>query len=367
MERVTLIAFGELFLKSEGVRNLFIRKLKNNLEALSGLKVVSFRERMVMKGEYKGVKRVPGIAWYADAFYFKKTSLKEFSRFIEENYQSWIKKGETFALKVSAPKREEVISKVAEKIKRKVDLDRPDRTLFIEVRSYGWFLYFKKNKGERGLPVGSSGKVLSLFSGGIDSPVSSYLISKRGAENVWIHFHSFPLVSNKSIEKTREMGKIFLKYQPSLKIYFSPFHFAQTEIKAKVPPNYRVMLYRRLMLMTSEAIAEKEGCKALVTGESLGQVSSQTLSNISITNSAASMPILRPVIGMGKEEIIKTAKKIGSYNISIKPQEDCCTLFVPKHASAEGKMERIKELEKEIGVKKIIRKILKETTSEFFD
>ncbi len=221
-------------------------------------------------------------------------------------------------------------------------------------------------KGAGGLPGGSSGKVLSLISGGIDSPVAAFLVAKRGAENIWLHFHSFPLVSNVSIEKVKELAKISLKYQPHLKIYFVPFQKAQIKIKTKTPAKYRILLYRRLMLIIAEKIAKREDCHALVTGESLGQVSSQTLPNIKIIEETVKTPVLRPLIGWDKEEIIKLAKKIGTFEISIKPQEDCCTLFVPKHQTAEGRIETIKELEKKLNGAKIIREIIKEIKVERF-
>jgi len=210
------------------------------------------------------------------------------------------------------------------------------------------------------LPVGASGKVLSLISGGIDSPLAAFLIAKRGAENIWLHFHSFPLVSRASIEKVKELARVFLDYQPHLKIYFIPFQKAQIEIKTKAPSNYRILLYRRLMFKIAERIAEKENCQALVTGESLGQVSSQTLPNIKIIEEGVKIPVLRPLIGQDKEEIIKLAKKIGTFQISIKPQEDCCTLFVPRHQTAKGDLKRIKELEKKIGANRIAREAIKE-------
>lgn len=212
--------------------------------------------------------------------------------------------------------------------------------------------------------MGSGGKVLSLISGGIDSPVAALLIAKRGGENVWLHFHSFPLVSRASIEKVKELAEIFLNYQPQLKIYFVPFQKAQMEIKTKVLAKYRILLYRRLMLGIAEKIAKKENCQALVTGESLGQVSSQTLPNIKIVEEGIKIPILRPLIGMDKEEIINLAQKIKTFQISIKPQEDCCTLFTPKHASAKGRLEEIRKSEKELNIQKIIKEITKEVEIE---
>ena len=391
-----LIAFGELFLKSKGVKKLFQKRLVQNLSFFLkkgdlNSNTYSFRERIFVKTEQtkealKIIKRIFGIVWLAESFYFKniylynsesrfssgargsyfpKTTLKEFSNFITKNYHNWIKNNETFAIRLKLEKgllkesREKIIDEIAKRIERKVDLSKPKKEIFIEARRKGWFLYFKKTPGEGGLPVGSGGKVLSLVSGGIDSPVSSFLIAKRGAENVWLHFHSFPLVSKVSIEKVKELAKVFLNCQPHLKIYFAPFQKAQIEIKAKVSAKYRILLYRRLMLRIAEKIAKKEDCRALVTGESLGQVSSQTLPNMNIIEEVVSIPVLRPLIGWDKEEIIKMAKKIGTFEISIKPQEDCCTLFVPKHQTAEGKVEIIKELEKKLEVGKIIGEVIK--------
>ena len=361
-----LIAFGELFLKSEGVRKLFQRRLINNLcffleKEKIEFKIHSFRERIFVETNQalkakKIIKRIFGIAWFSDSFYF--FDLKELIRFIDKNYKKYIKKGESFAIRMKKDRK--VIDRIAKLIDRKVNLDRPKRELFVEQRDKKHFLYFKKVKGAGGLPVSSSGKVLSLISGGIDSPVAAFLAAKRGAENVWLHFHSFPLVSNASIEKTKELAQVFKKYQPNLKIYFVPFQEAQLEIKAKASAKYRILLYRRLMLKIAEKIAEKEGCDALVTGESLGQVSSQTLPNIKITEEAVKIPVLRPLIGFDKEEIIKLGQKIGTFKISIKPQEDCCTLFVPKHQTAQGRLDVVKELEK-----KINKPVLKGLTTFF--
>ena len=349
----------ELFLKSDNVRKIFQRRLINNLRFFLSkekidFKIISSRERIFIKTNdlkkaSKTIKRVFGIAWLAESFYF--SSLKELLNFIDKNYQDYIKKGETFAIRIK--KNRKIINRIAKNINRKVNLDKPKRELFVENRGKNYFLYFKKIKGAGGFPIGSSGKVLCLMSGGIDSPPASFLTAKRGGENIWLHFHSFPLVSNSSIEKVKELAKVFLKYQPNLKIYFVPFQKAQLEIKAKALANYRVLLYRRLMFKIAEKIAQKENCQALVTGESLGQVSSQTLANIKIIEESVKIPVLRPLIGWDKQEIISLAKKIKTYNISIKPQEDCCTLFVPKHQTAQGNLDIVKKLEKEIKIPRL--------------
>ncbi len=375
MKKGILIAFGEIFLKSPGVQRIFKRKLLNNLSFFLkkgnfDFKIHSQRERIFVetknfKKAKNVIKNVFGISWFAESLFFKNANLKEISDFVAKNYRNWIKKNETFAIRLKKggeikERGKKIIDEIAKNIKRKVDLKRPKREIFVEVRKEGWYFYFKKKKGMGGLPVSSSGKVLTLISGGIDSPVASYWMAKRGAENIWLHFHSFPLVSKSSIEKVKELANVFLNFQPKLKIYLFPFSKIQMEIRTKVLPKYRILLYRRIMLKIAEKIAKKENCSALVTGESLGQVSSQTLPNLQIIEKAVSIPVLRPLIGMDKEEIIKMAKEIGTYRISIKPQEDCCTLFTPKHATAKGNLREIEKIEKTLNVKDLIKEAQKD-------
>jgi len=369
-----LIAFGEIFLKSEGVRKLFQKKLEKNICFFLDKKGIDFkidpsRERIFISTKeidkaMPGIRKIFGIVWIAKSSYFPEIGLEEFSTFVDENYEKWIKKDETFGIRFRMEKnilkedRDDVIKRIAKNIKRKVDLTNPQIEIFVEIRREGTFLYFKKQKGAGGFPIGSSGRILSLLSGGIDSPVASYLIAKRGAENVWLNFHSVPLTSKQGIEKIKELAKVFLNYQPNLKVYFVPFYKAQLEIKEKAPLKYRILLYRRLMLRIAEEIAERENCQAIVTGDSLGQVASQTLPNINIIQDAIDMPLLRPLIGQDKEEIIELARTIGTFEISIEPYEDCCSVFAPKPQTAAGKLETIKELEKSIESVKIIKEAI---------
>ncbi len=394
-----LIALGELFLKSKEVKRIFQKKLIQNLffvfkKKNLDFRTYSFHERIFIETENlnltsrarrsrtkgrdedksssiaKIIKNTFGISWFSEALFFEKTDLNDFSEFIAKNYKDWIKKGETFALRLKRDKgflketSEELINRFAKPIKEKVNLKNPKKEIFIEARKFGWFLYFKKKKGIRGLPVSTGGKVLSLISGGIDSPVASFLISKRGGENIWLHFHSFPLVSKSSLEKVKDLAKIFLNYQPRLKIYFLPFSQIQMKIKIISEPRHRILLYRKIMLKIAQKIAKKENCQAIMTGESLGQVSSQTLPNLGLIQEGIKIPILRPLVAFNKEEIIDLAKKIKTFEISIKPQEDCCSLFVPKGASAKGNLEAIKKLEKKLDIQKLISTALREAEIE---
>lgn len=370
-----LIALGEIFLKSPPVQKIFKDKLIKNLifflkRESFDFKIYPKRERVFIetKNQNKAakiIKNIFGVSWFSKTMFFQKKHLKDISFFVAQNYQKWIKRKESFAIRLKKgseikESREKIIKEIAQNIQRKVDLENPQKEIFIEARGNDWFLYFKKKKGSGGFPVSTGGKVLSLISGGIDSPVAAYLITKRGAENVWLHFHSFPLVSRKSIEKVKKLAEIFLKFQPRLKVYFFPFSKIQTEIRAKSQPKHGVLLYRRTMMKIAENLAKKENCYAIVTGESLGQVSSQTLPNLEIIEKTVSLPVLRPLIGMDKEEIIKVAKKIGTFDVSISPQEDCCTLFVSKHASAKGNLEEIERIEKSLNLEKNIKQLEKE-------
>ena len=202
-------------------------------------------------------------------------------------------------------------------------------------------------------------KAVSLISGGIDSPVSSYLMLRSGVEVAYAHFHSFPIVSKSSIYKVIELVKILNRYQSPSTVYLIPFGDIQMYLRTRVDPRYLVILYRRFMLRIAERLAEEEKAEALVTGESLGQVSSQTLQNLRVIDSAVTIPVLRPLIGFDKEEITSLAKSIGTYEISIKPQEDCCTLFVPRRQVTAAKLKVVEEVERKLPIRKLINSTLK--------
>ena len=197
------------------------------------------------------------------------------------------------------------------------------------------------------MPVGVSGKVLSLLSSGFDSPIASWQLMRRGCWVDFVHFHSYPQTSKESQENVKELTKILNQYQASSKLFLIPFLDIQKEISAKSEDaSQRVVLYRRFMMRIAEKIAERERCGALVTGDSLGQVASQTLENIGVISQATNMPIFRPLIGTNKDDIIDTTKKIGTYEISSHPYDDCCSLFLPEHPETRAKLEVILEIEK---------------------
>lgn len=236
----------------------------------------------------------------------------------------------------------------------KVNLKFPDLEVFIDVLHDGILVYFDELKGYGGMPVGVSGTSMALMSGGIDSPVAAWHMMKRGSHVKFAHFHSHPLVDTSSIEKSIELTEKLTRYQLSSELYLIPFAAVQQRIIVSVPAAYRVVMYRRFMVRISEKLAEKSEALALVTGESLAQVASQTLENISVVDEVSHMPILRPLIGMNKNEIIDISREIDTYDISIMPDQDCCSLFVPRHPVLRGRSDIVKELEESLPVEDMV-------------
>ncbi len=244
----------------------------------------------------------------------------------------------------------------------RVDLEGAELTIYVEVLDRECLLYFDRFAGPGGLPAGVSGRVACLMSGGLDSPVAAYRMMKRGAYVVFVHFHSHPLVSRASSEKAKELAEWLTQYQYASRLFLVPFGEVQREVVLAVPAPLRVIVYRRLMVRIAEAIARSVRAQALVTGEALGQVASQTLSNMATVDAAATMPILRPLVGMDKEEIVHQAQSIGTYEISIQPDEDCCSLFTPKHPATASTPREVEAAEALLDVSGLVEMAVK--TSE---
>ncbi len=238
---------------------------------------------------------------------------------------------------------------------KRVQLEDPDLTCYLEIVEKYAFLYFDRLKGPGGLPVSSSGKVVVLLSGGIDSPVASYKIMKRGCQAIFAHFHSHPYTTLESQEKVRQLVSILDEYQYGSRLYLIPFAECQRQIVALTPAETRVILYRRLMMRLAERVAFKEGAQALVTGESIGQVASQTLENLRAISRVTHLPVLRPLVGEDKEEIICLARRIGTFEVSILPDSDCCSLFVPRHPETRARTEDIDRIEGQLDVERMMQ------------
>lgn len=251
---------------------------------------------------------------------------------------------------------EEIGTHVLEKRKRevKVDLTDPEVEIFIELMPQTSYIYLNKVNGPGGLPVGMSGTVACLLSGGIDSPVAAYRMMKRGCRVLFIHFHSSPFLSRASQEKAIELVELLTRHQYASELFLVPFGEIQRQIVLTAPAPYRVLLYRRLMIRIAENIARGRGAKALVTGDSLAQVSSQTLDNLAAVEAAATLPVFRPLIGMDKSEIAAQAKRLGTFEISILPDQDCCQLFIPKNPATHARASEIARVEEGMDVEGLV-------------
>ena len=236
----------------------------------------------------------------------------------------------------------------------KVDVHTPELTVHVEIRDYAAYVHATPTPGAGGLPIGSNGRAVTLLSGGIDSPVSTYMIAKRGVKLIPVHFFSFPYTSEMAKQKVIELAQLLTDYCGSMTMEIVPFTHIQEEIRAKCPEEYFTLVMRRFMMRIATRIADSNGCKAIVTGENLGQVASQTMEAMACTQAVTPLPVLQPLIGMDKEEIVTIARKIGTFNTSILPYEDCCTVFTPRHPKTRPTVAELEEIELALDVDALV-------------
>jgi thiamine biosynthesis protein ThiI len=228
------------------------------------------------------------------------------------------------------------------------------------------FYFFGKERGPGGLPSGTAGRVACLLSGGIDSPVAAHRMMKRGCKITFVHFHSYPILSRASQDKARELVQLLTKWQHRSRLYLVAFGDIQQQVVLSVPGPMRVVVYRRLMLRIAERIARSRQAQALITGDVVGQVASQTLENLAVVGSVATLPIFRPLIGMDKDEIMAEAARLGTYPISIIPDQDCCTLFTPRNPLTRAKLSEIETAEQALPIDELVERAVREAIVEDF-
>ncbi len=248
-----------------------------------------------------------------------------------------------------------------------VDLEHPELTIHVEVLPRDVYFSFGREAGPGGLPVGVSGRVVALLSGGIDSPVAAWRLMKRGCQVTFVHFHSVPFLDATSRDKAVELAQVLTRFQYRSMLYLVPFGEIQRQVVVSTPAPLRVVLYRRLMGRIAEHVARREHAKALVTGESLGQVASQTLDNLAVIEEAVGIPVLRPLIGSDKEEIVQAARALGTYDISIIPDQDCCRLFVPRHPATSCSLQEVGEAESHLEIEKLVQMGLDQVEMRVFE
>jgi thiamine biosynthesis protein ThiI len=368
-----LIRYHEIALK-RGNRAYFTELLKRNLLSavtdLGAKEIRSLPARLLLsfKGDVdpniltERVRAVFGVANFSlverterDMETLQSKILQALNRTRFSSFRIETQRGDkTFPL-TSPEINRQLGAAVKEKSGARVDLTNPEFTVTVEILPRDAFFGFDKIPGAGGLPVGASGRVLALISGGIDSPVAAYRMMQRGCRLIFVHFHSAPYLDKTSQEKVRRLITSLTRHQFFSRLYLVPFGEIQRQIVASISRPLRVVLYRRMMLRIAEAIARSEKAKALITGESLGQVASQTLENMSVIQQAASLPVLRPLVGMDKQEIIDQARRIGTFEISSIPDQDCCQLFVPKHPATKARLEEVLSAESTLPVDEFVR------------
>lgn len=360
-----VIHYGEIGIKGKN-RIFFEKKLVENVERI--VRIRAKRKFGRIEAEYKEsaeerLKKIPGIRYFAPALKVEKDveKIKEASlKVLPESFESFkveaSRSDKTFSL--TSPEINNLVGEfIKEKTGKKVNLKYADVKVYIEICENEAYVYSKKIKGVGGLPVGTAGRVVSLLSGGIDSPVAAFFAMKRGCETTVVHFFNETLHSKDVRKKIVMLAEKLAEFQGSMKLYMVPFESIQIEIIREVPAKLRMIAYRRSMMRIANFIAEKEKAKAIITGDCLSQVASQTLDNLAVVYSASNLPVLSPLIGMDKEEIVEIAKKIGTYEISILPYEDCCSLLVSKHPETRVRREDVEKYEVYVELEKDVAEL----------
>lgn len=367
MKEILLLKLGELVLKGLNRRvfeDTLLKNLRRRLSPLgrfdlrarqSTIVITPLSEDVDMDEAADRVGRVFGIATYSRAGVAKK------------NMESILETGKTYLAPVlEAARTFKVEAKRADKsfpLKSpqiceemggflltqfphlSVDVHHPDVTVYVEVRDFGAYVHGNPVRGAGGIPVGTGGKAAVLISGGIDSPVAAWQMARRGLELTAVHFASPPYTSERAEQKVVDLLEQVGQWSGRIRMFTMPFAHIQEEIRDKCPEELFTLLMRRFMMRIAERVARREGCEALITGESLGQVASQTLQAICCTDAVVSMPVFRPLIGSDKADIVATARRIGTFDISIEPYEDCCTVFTPKHPRTHPHLQALEEAE----------------------
>ena len=379
-----IVHYQEIALKGRN-RPYFISKLVRNLRrqtadlGVKDVRALMGRIEVVLGPDAKyeqieeRLRRVFGVANFSKAGRTKldldaiaEAVLTDLEGHQPANFRVNAKRGDKSFPMTSPQIEREIGARIQERFGWPVKLDRPDFSVNVELLNREAFYSFGKERGAGGMPTGVSGRVACLLSGGIDSPVAAYRLAKRGCSVVPVHFHSYPFVTRASQEKVREIAEVLSRYQMRTSLRMVPFGELQRQIVLSVAAPMRVVIYRRFMLRIAERLARDARAKALVTGEVIGQVASQTLENLTVIAAATTMPVLRPLVGMDKDEIIAEAIRIGTYEISIIPDQDCCQLFTPKSPETHARMWQVAAAESKLPIDDMVKAAVEATIVEEF-
>jgi len=380
-----VVHYQEIALKGKN-RPWFLARLVRNLrQAVSDLDVTSVRALMgrieVVLGptadrEAVGerIRRTFGIANFS---YARRTALdidgiaaailEDLAGRSCESFRVSVRRADKRFPLTSPQAEREIGGRIKEARGWRVDLDHAQLAIHVELLTDQAFYFFGKEKGPGGLPTGTAGRVVCLLSGGIDSPVAAHRMMKRGCRVTFVHFHSYPILSRASQEKARELVRLLTTWQLRSRLFVVPFGDIQQQVVLAVPGPMRVVVYRRLMLRIAERIATMRRAQALVTGDVVGQVASQTLENLAVVGSVATLPLFRPLIGMDKDEITAEAQRLGTYPISIIPDQDCCTLFTPRNPQTRARLADIEAAEQALQIEELVGRAVRDATVEEFE
>ena len=387
MKQMILAKCGEIVLKGLNRSHFDQILLKNIKASLKGLGAFDIRlaqstiyiqtlENADMDEAYERVKRVFGLAAVCKAYMCEKT-MESILALAKECLTDVLEEANTFKVEAKRSdkrfplKSPEICNEVGGVLLEqfphlRVDVHHPEVTVTVEVRDFGAYIHAVREPGAGGMPYCSNGSAALLLSGGIDSPVAGYMMAKRGISVSAIHFVSPPYTSDRALLKVEQLCQKITDYCGDINFYCVPFTEIQEELKRRCPEEYFTIIMRRLMMEIAQRICEKEECLALITGESVGQVASQTLHAMVCTDAACRIPVFRPLIGMDKTEIIEIARKIDTFDISILPYEDCCTVFTPKHPKIRPQLSEIEEAQNAAGFEELIEQAVSETVLKRF-
>jgi len=382
-EKMILVRYGEIALKSEPVRRRYEKRLKENIRAglkeakIKDFKIIRTRGRFFVQAPTKSMnkackvlEKVFGVVSFSPCWHLQTAAVKDIQKFVRTNYTKWVPRGQTFAARArrSGTQKEkytsmELAKLIGDVVNRKVNLSKPDVKIFVEVRGNESYVYTEVFRGPGGLPVGTAGKVVCLLSGGIDSPVAARLMMKRGCHVVALYADNWPYVASKkkSAKRTVDVLKVLQSWSAGWKI--PAFSFAHGKnlkrfLESKAAPRKFVcLLCKRMMYRVANELANEWKAKAIVTGETLGEVASQTLDNLVVLDEASELPVFRPLIGNDKQENIELAKRIGTYEKSISIKSLCKA--VPAAPRTRGKISEIKSIESRLPMKKLLRESAK--------
>ncbi len=383
MKEIILIKNGELALKGlnrSTFEDILVKNIRRRLKPLgsfeykkdqSTISVIPNDDYIDMDEVSERISKIFGIAAFSRALQVEK-DMDEILKYAPEYLAEQLRNVKTFKVegkrsdKKFPLKSPEISAKVGEAILKRfnhlrVDVKNPDILVTIEIRDKA-YIRGNQTKGAGGMPTGTAGRSAILISGGIDSPVAAYMMAKRGLSLIAIHFASPPYTSPQAEEKVHRLLGQVSKYSGNITLFTVGFTEIQEAIRDNCPEELFTLVMRRFMMRISQRIAEKDDCKALITGESLGQVASQTLNALACTDAVVSMPVFRPLIGLDKDEIIKVSRKIDTFDISIEPYEDCCTVFTPKHPKTRPQLSIIENAEKALDIDALIDRAIENTT-----